>query len=313
MMSWLDPTRSILLDPNDPDLGDRTYHIPCYASLDTLVRSIERIGIINRPLVQEMPGGKMVLVLGRRRIEAARKVGLKAVQVRIVPREMPEADGFLLAFWDNIGQRFFDVATQAVVVRRLLEIFQRSTVATEFLPVLGIAAKGPRLESLRAIGGLEDPVLASLASGRILEKTAEILARLDRKERMICMSLMNQLGMNANKNAELVVNLFDLSVFHHKPISKIISVSDAVALLENELWSAPEKASRFRELVRSWKFPELVKDEKNFRDWQRRMSLPKQITIRHAQSFENHSCTIEIRSDSRDEANKILARLLNEA
>ena len=22
MMSWLDPTRSILLDPNDPDLGD---------------------------------------------------------------------------------------------------------------------------------------------------------------------------------------------------------------------------------------------------------------------------------------------------
>ena len=174
-MKWLANTRTTLFDPQEIDLRDRTYYIPCFADPAPLVKSLDSVGILNPPLLQELPGGRMIPVLGRRRLQAAVQLGISQTEVKIVSDRIPEAEGFAVALWDNFGHRTFDIASTAVVVRRLLDLLPRDVVADGFLPLLGVPARGPRLERLRAIGGLEEPVLQSLALGRIQEKTAFIL------------------------------------------------------------------------------------------------------------------------------------------
>ena len=312
-MNWLDSTRPFVLDPNELDLDDPNYHIPCFTGLTPLMRSIEKVGVINPPLFQEVRPGKMAPVLGRRRMMAAREVGLTAVKSRIVSPEMPIVDGFVLAFWDNVDRRSFDLASKAVVIRRLLELFPTSLVVKDFLPVLEIAPKGPLLESLRAIGGLEYTVLTALASGRIHEKSAETLSRLAVRDRTACMNLIVELGMNANKNAELISNLFDLCVIQQKSVEELLNAADAVAVLQDDELPRPARANRFRELARSWKCPELVRDERSFNQWRKGLSLPKEVTVRPVQSFEDSGCTIEVRAGSRDDAKRILDRLFGVA
>ncbi|MBI5571566.1 MAG: hypothetical protein HY914_16610 [Desulfomonile tiedjei] len=312
-MNWLQHTKTSSPDPRDIDLDDTTYYIPCFADLEPLEQSVRAVGIITQPVVQERVAGSPVPVLGRRRLTVARRVGLPQVEVKVLPARMPEQDAFRLAFWDNVTHRTFDPACTSVVVRRLLELFPRDAVAEEFLPVMGVPPRGPRLERLRIVAGLEPFVLESLASGRIHEKTCVILARLAPAERAILMQITEELGLNANKKNEIISSLVDLSIFHSRPVVDLLQDECAAAILSDRDAALPERAARFRDLVRSWKHPELAAQEQEFHSWRQSVVRSNRVTIRHAQGFETPECTLEIRCDSRQHAQRIIDRLDDEA
>lgn len=308
-MNWLDRTKPALVDPRDADLSDTTYLVPCFADPDPLVMSIERVGILNPPIIQERSDGRLIPVLGRRRLEAADRVRLREVATRVVPDDMPEPDGFVLAFWDNYGHRGFDAAVRTVVLVRLLELFPLLTVARDFLPALDIPPKGPRIERLKAIGRLEHRLLRALASGRIHEKTAALLTKCLPEDRSTVMDLVELLGLNANKNAEIVANLFDLSVLSGRKISEVLQDDPLPEVLHEENLSMAERGKRIREQVRAWKFPALSTNEQKFLEWRRTLSLPPNTTIRHAAAFESEECAVEIKLRSREDAIRALERL----
>lgn len=308
-MNWLHHTKPRVVDPRSVDIEDQTYLVPCYCDLSALVKSIEKVGVLNDPLVQELADGRVVPVAGRRRLQAAMALGLERVDVRVLPGEMPIADGFALAFWDNAPHRTFDTACTAVVVRRLLELFPRETAAREFMPTLGVPLKGPRLERLRSIGGLEHPVLEALAQGRIQEKTAAILCELEPAARLELLELAGRLRLNANKAAEIISWLFDLSVLEAKPIAELLARDEARSILTDEESSLQERAERFRELVRCWKFPELTAREAEFKEWAKRLPPSGKISVKPTPAFEDPACVIEVRAASKDEAQRILDNL----
>jgi len=307
-LNWLDHTRLRSLEPHEVNFEDITFYIPNYSDPFPLRKSIERVGILNRPVVQHLSNG-IIPVLGRRRLQAAVAVGIREVDVLVVSSEMPATDGFLLAFMDNAANRIFDSAFNAVVVKRLLDLFPVDLVAREFLPILGVPLRGPRLERLRLLGNLEHHTLKWLADGRIVEKTAVLMAQLDPPNRALLLDVLDRLGMNANKNAEVVENLFDLSVYHAKPPADLLLDATVQELLIDNAVPTPEQAGRFRDLVRSWKFPELVDKERAFREWHANLPVSQNTKVRPAQSFETEECTVEIRVADRARAQRVLEML----
>jgi ParB family transcriptional regulator, chromosome partitioning protein len=299
------------LDPREVDLEDRTYWVPNFADPGPLRKSVEAVGILNPPVIQTR-GNALIPLLGRRRLQAAVELGIPRVDVRLVSPDMPETDGFLLAFWDNAGHRVWDSATKAVVVRRLLELLPRETVAREMLSGLSIPARGPILERLKRIGGLECRFLAMLATGQLQEKTAALLADMATEERLTLLNLIERLGMNANKNAEIVQDLFDLSVFQTMPISELLAEDPFASLVADDKVMRPEMARRFRELVRSRKYPEMARQEEEFLRWSLYLQLTENVNVRHTPAFENEDCIIEIRTRSSEEAERIIDRLREE-
>ncbi len=311
-MNWLAHSEKALLDLRNLDLANCTYWVPCFADLGPLQKSIETMGILNPPVVQRRGNDAPIPVLGRRRLQAALELGMEHVEVRLISTDMPELDGFLLAFWDNLAHRCWNTVTRAVVLRRLLELLPRETVAAEFLGLLGVPPRGPVLERLRMIGGLEYSVLRLLAAGLLHEKSAALLAEMASEERLVLLDLIERLGMNANKNAEIVSDLFDLSVFHGKPVSELLKEEPVSSLLADSQLPHPERARLFRDVVRSRKYPEIVKSEKEFSHWCSDMQLGANVTIRPTPGFENEDCTIEVRARSRDHAERIINRLRGE-
>ena len=305
-MNWLEHTRLHVLKLNDLNLEDTLYWIPHFADPDRLKKSIEKIGILNRPVVKESSPGAFIPVLGRRRLEAVRGLGYEQAEVLILPGDMPVSSGWRLAFWDNVAHRNFEPATTAVIVNRLLEIFPKDEVAGEFLPVLGVPARGPRLERLRLLGSLEHRVLHRWADGRLLEKTALLLAQLDRPNRAKLMDVVEALNLNANKSAEVVGNLFDLSVYHGMSISEILLHETARSILSDDEVTIEERAARFRDMVRSKKFPDLVEKEREFQNWCQRFHGLSNVKIRPTQSFEADGCYVEVRVSNREEAERML-------
>jgi ParB-like chromosome segregation protein Spo0J len=308
-VNWLEHTRNCSLNPQEIDLQDSTYCIPCFSSVEPLVRSVEKLGIVNAPVVQERSGAILTPVLGRRRLLAAVQLGMPQVEVRKISADMPEQDGFALAFWDNLGHRILDAAATALVVKRLLTLFPRQQVASRFLPALGVPAHGPRIERLTAVGGLEMRVLEALASGGLQEKTAWVLSRIQATERLDLLKLTESLGLNANKKHEVIAGLFDISVHRNEPICTLLDRNEARSILSDHDIPVPERAARFRELVRSWKFPERVRRERDFRTQMDSVCASSRVSVCAVPGFESPQCTIEIRCDSPEHAVKTLSCL----
>jgi ParB family chromosome partitioning protein len=308
-VNWLLASKWVELDPRGPDLGDTRYLVPCFDDPAPLVQSIRSVGILQPPVLQEKPGGGLIPVLGRRRLHAAREAAVPKVEARIIAAEMPEGEGFALAFWDNVVHRIQDPASRAVVVKRLLELFPRETVAAEFLPVLGIAPLGPRLERLAAIGRLETPVLELLAANGIQEKTAAILAGMNQDDRGCTMELLDSLKVNANKNAEIASNLYDVAIMRGKSVAEMLEMPEAKEILDDRERSAQERAQLFRQLLRSWKFPELVEREAEFRSWAQGLPQNDSVRIHPEVSFESDRCVIEVESKAREDVERIVGWL----
>ena len=230
---------------------------------------------------------------------------MASVESSMVPASMPEQDGFLIAFWDNV-HRLSDPACAAVVVKRLLELFSREFVAKEFLPVLGVPPRGPRLEHLKALGGLEETILQAVSLGHIHEKTALLLSELQPRERMALFAFSEELGLNANKKAEIIERLIDLSVFYAKPVLEFIQTREVRAALADQGIPMPERASRFRDFLRSCKFPELANKEAEFRGWCNSLPRSDRLSVRPSPSFETEQCIIEIRAESRNRAEELI-------
>jgi len=297
------------MNPAKINLTDRTYYIPCFRGLESLAYSIGQVGIINKPAVQERPSRRLIPVVGRRRLQVASQLGMASVEVRVISDSMPEEEGFLMAFWDNVAHRTFDPACTAVVVKKLLELYPRDVVAKQFMPVLGVPPRGPRLEQLRALGGLEEPVLQSLALGRIHEKTALLLSELQPHERIGLLEFTDDLGLNANKKAEVIERLLDLSIFHDRPVLEFIHSVDAQTALADESIPLPERANSFRDLLRSWKFPELAKQEAEFRVWRETLPRADRVSVRPSRSGQVERYDIEIHADSRSDVEKLINRI----
>ncbi len=288
------------------DLENMDFHVPTFESLDPLVASIEQIGVLHPPVVKETADHCFIPVLGRRRLEAVSVLKAHSFEVRVVDPMQTDDQTFIMAFWDNLERIKRDPAVRAYVVKRLLELIPRETLAKTIFPFLDISSKGPKLEKLRKIGGLETSLLAALSRGRLQEKSAGILSELPGDQRISLMKLIDELGFNANKAFEVISHLFDLSIYLGEPITNLLARPEADQIINDYHLTVTEKASQFRNLITRWAFPDITENRRIFDKWVQDIRPPRNVTLRPGQSFEDESVTIEIRLDSRSRAKDFL-------
>ncbi len=308
-MNWQESTRRERINPADISFSDRTYYLPCYDDQDILVESIREIGILSPPVIKKNDSGLLIPVTGRRRIHAALEAKILKIEVLVADPALTEKQLVNLLFWDNFFRLRNNLVSISVMVARLLQVFEPVEVANRYLPWLGIPPRGPRLERLKLIAGLEERFLKALWSGRILEKTALILAANSFDERVNMLSFIEKYGWNANKSDEILQSVYDLSRLSGSEPAKIIQ--DAVDRVENAN-GGTETASRgeqIRSLIRQWKYSGLAESSASFELWLKNLGLPENVRVKPAQSFENESMIIEIRSPSRMETEKMMKKL----
>ena len=165
-------------------------------------------------------------ILGRRRLQIAATFKFESVEVRIADSSLNDGDGYLMAFWDNLGRINQDPAVKAHTIKRLLELFPHETIAKNTLPF--IDTPSDRNLNNSKIGGLENDILEAVSNGRIQEKSAILFAELPLNDRQSLFKVVCNLGLNSNKAFEIISGLFDLSILWKKPVADLLSDPDAV-------------------------------------------------------------------------------------
>ena len=309
-MKWQLSTRSISIHPDEIALSDRTYYLPSYDAIGPLVESIRQIGVISPPVVRINDDGALAPVVGRRRIEACSKAGISQLSVFVVDASEPRDKLVNLLFWDNISRIENNTVTVAAMVTRLLDVFDSETVADKYLPWIDVPPRGPRLLKLKTIAQLDDRSQRALWFGRIVEKTALLLAGLNTKDRFEMLNFVERYGWNANKSDEMAQAIYDLSILSGKSVSETISEAIQFVEPQSEQDDPVRKSEKMRNLVKSLRWKDLCQHQDLFNQWLKKLDLPRHIRVKPTISFENDSVSIEITANSLNEADGIIQKLI---
>ena len=158
---------SISPNPRQP----RTHFDP--AALDELIASIKEIGILQPPVVRQVKPGAYELIMGERRLRAAKAAGLKTIPVII--RQTPDNELLREALIENIHRSQLNALEEAAAYSQLLTDFNctHDELATQ------LGRSRPLISNTIRLMNLPTSVQQKLITGQITAGHARALLGLD--------------------------------------------------------------------------------------------------------------------------------------
>jgi ParB family transcriptional regulator, chromosome partitioning protein len=158
---------SISPNPRQP----RTHFDP--AALDELIASIKEIGILQPPIVRQVKPGAYELIMGERRLRAAKAAGLKTIPVII--RQTPDNELLREALIENIHRSQLNALEEAAAYSQLLTDFN----CTHDELAIKLGRSRPLISNTIRLMNLPTSVQQKLITGQITAGHARALLGLD--------------------------------------------------------------------------------------------------------------------------------------
>jgi ParB-like chromosome segregation protein Spo0J len=263
--------------------------------LRPLIRSIERFGLINSPVVTRDRDGRVEVVAGYRRILA-----LKHLQWEAIPCRDLSYAGFsplqflLLNLHDNLATRPFNEVEKGMVLNRLAQHVSKNEIMTDFMPLLDLPCHEPTLALFLGLEELDQSIKESLVDARISFQTAKAFIDMEPESRSTLFNWILGMRLNANQQSQFIAYTTDISIRDQKKISQLLEEKQILGILKSKKLNNPQKAKYLLKILRSRRFPALTRSEKAFQEKTAGLELPDGIRIFHPAFFEEPDYRLEI-------------------
>jgi ParB family chromosome partitioning protein len=260
-----------------------------------LIRSLEKVGILNPPCLVAKSRGGFEVVSGYRRIVAARSLRWEKILCRdLSDIRMTGLDLLLLNMHENLSTRSFNEIEKAMVLKRLSSHVSQEELIRDFMPLLGLSPHEPILRTYLLFDGLEEPVKKGLANGTISSQAARLLLDFEVHSRLAAFECISSLRLNSNYQKQLIEYLFEISEIENQSIPEILSRRSLIQILGKEGTNNPQKAKSLLAALRTMRNPRLADAETRFEQQVSRIPLPPGARITHPPCFEAPGFTLEI-------------------
>ena len=263
--------------------------------LKPLIRSVEKFGLINSPIVTKDREGRVEVVAGYRRILA-----LKHLQREEIPcRDLSQAglsslQLLLLNFYDNLATRPFNEVEKGMILNRFSPHVSRDEILRDFMPLLDLPSHELTLELFSRLEDLDQTIKESLVHRRISLQTVKALVQMDPESRATLVEWITATKLNTNQQIQFIAYAIDISSRDQKKISELLKEKEVLDIFKNEKLNNPQKNKLLLNFLKSRRFPSLSRFEKAFQEKTASLGLPDGITIHHPPFFEDPDYRLEI-------------------
>lgn len=290
------------------DLRDETFCISYGFALDSLKRSIEKVGLVHPPLLQKASHGRYRIVCGWKRIFALYELGTQMFTAVVLPEGVREQDAFLLTLNENLSHRNLNPVETALAIHKLTRYVTLQEIQEEFLPLLGLGKSLSLLKMYTAILDLEEEIKIGLASGTITREIVPGFLRFSPQERITLSQLITRLKLSKSKQVELIENCAVIKERDGVDIESILKSEEVNEIFLDQKIGLVAQGDRIREYVRRLRYPRLAQAEESFRKKKERLTL-KGLDLIPPPYFEGEEFRISFSFTTVDEFKKRLALL----
>ncbi len=275
-----------------------------------LAESIEKAGLINKPLVCRNSEGRIEIVTGYRRIFALKSMGWEKIPcIDISDSAMPSLEMLLLNLYDNYSIRSFNTIEKAMILNRLSLHLPRDLIIRNYANIIGIS-NTKEIDLLIKTEALDNEVKDLLAIGALNPRMVESFAEIEHGEVKTILQCITGLKLNHNQQIQLIEYINDILSREIIFVRDLLMEEQYMNLLSDEHLNIPQRAKRFMNMLRIRRLPVITEMEERFSRMIARLNLPEGVRINHPPFFEEEGYTLEMDFREGEELTALVKRLL---
>jgi hypothetical protein len=277
-------------------------------TIEKLVSSIKKIGLVNLPYVRRNRSNSFDIVAGYRRI-----IALKALSWHLLPcvdlsdSGLNEERLYLFNLYENICTRNFNYVEKSMILNQLSSFFCLEEIHEIYLNNLDILSKR-EADIIKRIYALPEGAKHIIAKGTIPISIIDMLLEFSESTIIMILKWITELKLNINQQRLLIELIEDISIRENCNISEILK-EEIFSQLVHDQRNTPQKAKKFIEIIKAKRYPILTTNEKAFGDLVSNLNLPKGVKINHAPFFEGPYLSLEINFKDGNELKKKIESL----
>ena len=273
---------------------------PCCMSfgfdLRPLIQSIERVGLINPPLLKKDKAGNITIIVGYRRIRALRALKADSAVCRVLSeRDLSPFECLLLNLHDNLSSRGLNDVEKGMALARLATWVPTSKIVEYYMPLLGLPTRlDTFLLYVKVEKELETAAKDTLARGKLSLIAAKRLLEVDQESRSGIFRLMDNIKFNINQQIQLIDYIIDLSYRDRVSIPDILKGGPLADIYTDTNRNSPQKARAILDHLRTRRSPSVVRAEKRFQKMVSDLDLPNGVRISAPAFFEGPDYRLDV-------------------
>ncbi len=267
-------------------LEDERFRTSYHFSLEKLKLSFKEVGLLHPPFVTRR-NKRFILVSGWKRVLACRELSFSTVPVYVIEEE-DELQTFLIAFYENLSMRGFDLLEKAEILSRLKKFGEDETkIIRHYLPLLDIPQTLSYLDSYLAFSEFESEVKNAAHEKNMTFPVLKLFSEFTHEEQRLLLPYLLPLGQNKRK--EILEDLIEVSKRNDIPLKNLILSEEIQAIQGNDALSPLQKADNIRLLLRKQRYPVFSSWRDSFDSLLRRMRWPEGISVEPSPFFEDEN------------------------
>jgi ParB family chromosome partitioning protein len=278
-----------------------------------LCLSIQTLGLLHPPILKELAPNRYQLLCGHYRLKALEIINPQENLIIALVLNQHTSSTQLLQYVleDQLLTGTLSPMEKAYFFSFSLKHIGALATKETFLSILGDNLQSHLIQKSLLLLDLETELQYSVHGGKIQEKLAFDLLRLDSLDRLTLHTLFQELELGGGKQKRLLTLCKDLAFRQGKTITSLLLEPDFVAVLDHSEMNRPQKAATLLSVLQTKSFPQSSSAEENFKKSVNRMKLPSSCTISHSQEFERDEVSVILRFDSLAEVEKRIMEIKN--
>jgi ParB-like chromosome segregation protein Spo0J len=288
---------------------------PCCMSfgfdLEPLIQSIERVGLLNAPVVLRRKDGDFMVITGYKRILAHRELNFDRVSCRIMTADdLSPLEGLLINLYDNLATRTLNPVEKGMVLARLEPWVSRDEIRRRYMPLLGLPShEETRRLYLTIDRDLDNATKRALVEERLGIKGLKLFMEFEPSARTAVSDLLEKIKLNVNQQLQLFEYLDDLSHIENRSINDILGGGALTEVVSSKHLNTPQKAKAVLGHLRQRRLPAVQEADRVFKRQIAAFPIPEGVQIVAPPYFEGSHFKMTIRFKDGRELTKQIKQL----
>lgn len=194
------------LDPSTINLSNRDFLFSFPERSFFLLNSIERVGILEPPILYPSPEG-YIIICGEGRVKASLHLGLDIIPALVLKPKLSSRDLLMIALESNLW-RGLNLVEKAQFIHKARPLFQEEELF-DILERLGFTKNPKWLFFLEKVHGLEETLWKLIAEEKLNPKIIEDLSKLTPVDREEFIFLLQRASLSFSEQREVLQILSD--------------------------------------------------------------------------------------------------------
>lgn len=289
------------------DLSDERYSLfKPFNDSKSLAESIQSAGLIH-PVWVRPSDDHYIVVSGFNRVKAFQINNDDEIPVRIVTGN--DLACLKMAIPAVAFNRDISIAELIRCLRRLSGYMDATAIAEDSDALFNTQLNKKYISELIDIGGLQDPALELIDSGRLSVKTAKKLVSFSHDDKKCVLDLFSRVKASVNVQKEIIQHLFEISKRDMTDISAILLKSDVQKVVNASDKDPAATIRNLRQTLYTKRYPQLSQAQEDLKADILALKPGPHLKIEKSDNFEDPHLYISLKVKTMDQYTRSIDKL----